>query len=573
MLNALNAHVSRLYQSRLAYIASFLILTLQRSPVVTHLAKLKEILGQPLVHVARLGAPVAAYFGGTHAVTGATGVVPAGGSVNPAEAVVGENFVWVFRATGSGVMAHSYTVRGLPAGLEKSSQVLNGGVSSFSGVPEEAGTFTVEIIAWRRENERGTRTPTYELTLNVVPGDPPTIAAQPEGGAFDVGTDAKLEVSAEGHGLHYRWMRNGKDIPSTVKPWIDETTERRVLVPTENPGSNWRSDLDFDHSGWISGTGGIGYERSNDDTFKPFIGIDVESEAFNERTSTMVRIPFELSADDLHRLNDLRLRLQYDDGYIAFLNGTPVASANAPSPLFLTWNSKATDERDDVAAIEFTEIDLSEHAKSLNVGANLLAFQALNESANSSAFLLNVELLGGRNVDRPTLELADLTSEDAGDYAVEVFNSSGTALSETVKVEINGSGATGYAAWIERHWPNTPAIEATGGAYDPDGDDLVNLLEYYYDSDPLKPADALQPRVTAEGQDAGRRLVLRFPRGRVTDYTSSFEISGSMDDDSWQPLQDGVDEVEITATETEDVIRLPARAAKHFIRMRLVPNE
>ncbi|MEN9022114.1 MAG: hypothetical protein ABF370_16565, partial [Verrucomicrobiales bacterium] len=468
MFAALAFRIHRFQQSRLAYVLSFLLITLQRSPVITYLAKFQQMLGKPIVQVARVGVPLVAYIGGTHAVTGATGVIPAGGSANPAEAVVGESFVWVFRATGNDVHANSYSVNGLPAGMEKSQQILNGGVSSFAGVPEEVGTFAVEIIAWRRENQRGTRTPAYELTLNVVPGDPPTIAAQPEGGVFDLGADVRLGVTAEGHGLHYRWHRDDEKISSTVKAWIDENTARRVLVPTEDLGRSWRSDLEFDDSAWLSGSGGIGYERSTDDILAPFIGIDVESEAFNKRTSTMVRIPFELSEDDLDRLNDLKLRVQYDDGFIAFLNGSSVASVNAPSSLFLSWNSKATDSHGDAAAVEFVEIDLSEHVDSLKIGPNLLAIQALNESANSSGYLLNVELLGGRNVDSPVLELTDLTEADTGGYTVEVSNSSGSLVSETAKIAISGSGASGYIAWMERHWPDAPNIEATAEAQDPD---------------------------------------------------------------------------------------------------------
>lgn len=569
MFAALAFRIHRFQQSRLAYVLSFLLITLQRSPVITYLAKFQQMLGKPIVQVARVGVPLVAYIGGTHAVTGATGVIPAGGSANPAEAVVGESFVWVFRATGNDVHANSYSVNGLPAGMEKSQQILNGGVSSFAGVPEEVGTFAVEIIAWRRENQRGTRTPAYELTLNVVPGDPPTIAAQPEGGVFDLGANVRLRVTAEGHGLHYRWHRDDEKISSTVKAWIDDNTARRVLVPTEDLGRSWRSDLEFDDSAWLSGSGGIGYERSADDILAPFIGIDVESEAFNKRTSTMVRIPFELSEDDLDRLNDLKLRVQYDDGFIAFLNGSSVASVNAPSSLFLSWNSKATDSHGDAAAVEFVEIDLSEHVDSLKIGPNLLAIQALNESANSSGYLLNVELLGGRNVDSPVLELTDLTEADAGGYTVEVSNSSGSLVSETAEIAISGSGASGYIAWLERHWPDTPNIEATAEAQDPDADGLINLFEYYYDSNPLKADSSAAPTAVMKHIGKGKQIVVRFPSGVATDYAPIYEISNDLQADTWQVLENGIDGVEIESSDLKSIIRLPVNETSRYIRLRL----
>ena len=80
-----------------------------------HLSKVKQMLRAPLVSFTRLAAPIATYASGAHAVTGARGVVPAGGSVDPADATVGEKFTWAFRVIGE--TAHSYPVIGLPAGL------------------------------------------------------------------------------------------------------------------------------------------------------------------------------------------------------------------------------------------------------------------------------------------------------------------------------------------------------------------------------------------------------------------------------------------------------------------------
>ena len=73
-------------------------------------------------------------------------------------------------------------------------------------------------------------------------------------------------------------------------------------------------------------------------------------------TSLYTRITF--NAPNYSSLSSLTLKMQYDDGYVAWLNGVEVASANAPaSP---TWNSLANEEQtSDVQATTYEEVDVS----------------------------------------------------------------------------------------------------------------------------------------------------------------------------------------------------------------------
>ncbi|MDB4789530.1 hypothetical protein OAG47_01420 [Verrucomicrobiales bacterium] len=560
-LPSLQFQFARVYHSRFAYVASILILTVQRSPVMLHLSKVKHMLRAPLVSFTRLAAPIATYLGGTHAVTGATGVVPAGGSLDPADATVGEQFTWAFRVTGE--TAHSYSVIGLPAGLVKSSQVLSGGVSSFGGVPEESGTFEIDIIGWRREGERGDQTPVYTMTLNIRGGEPPTILTQPIGGSFDVGNDVALTVGAEGGGLRYQWFKDGQEIPSTIRNLVDADSQRRVLVPQGPIDDTWRNAVDFDDSNWLSGVGGVGYERSSANTYDPFLNIDVEADTFQGNTSALIRIPFELTESEFKNANHLKLRVQYDDGYAAFLNGVAVSEANAPANL--AWNSEATAEHSDALAVEFEDIDLAQHVSELRVGMNLLAIQVMNDSPTSSDLLCNVELLGGRDTNVPTLALGAITSEDAGDYRVEVSNGAGSIVSETVNIAVSGE-VTGYEGWQLAHWAETLTVPESEPTADPDRDGKSNLEEYYLGTNPLEPDLGVGPRGSVEETDAGPVLTVRFPRQDTVGVLEVIEMSTEMSADAWQPLTDGVNGVAIQQTETESIVTLPISDAQGFIR-------
>ena len=99
--------------------------------------------------------------------------------------------------------------------------------------------------------------------------------------------------------------------------------------------------------------------------------------------------------------------MRYDDGFAAFLNGIPLASANAPGNLI--WNSFASGAHDDAQAILFETFDVSGSLEHLREGANLLAIHGLNVSSTSSDFLIDAELVvGQREVigEEPTAHLS-----------------------------------------------------------------------------------------------------------------------------------------------------------------------
>ncbi len=174
-----------------------------------------------------------------------------------------------------------------------------------------------------------------------------------------------------------------------------------AFVPTDNSlGDTWKQP-GFNDSGWLSGTGGVGYERSVSMTYTPLLGIDllspsipaalridVDGDGTNENNSCYVRYEFDVA--DLDSISFLKLRVKYDDGFVAFLNGTPVLGRNDPTPL--TWNSEAETVHRDSQALVFEEFDITAFKGSLRNGPNVLAFHALNFDPTNSDMLLSCEL-------------------------------------------------------------------------------------------------------------------------------------------------------------------------------------
>jgi len=123
--------------------------------------------------------------------------------------------------------------------------------------------------------------------------------------------------------------------------------------------------------------------------YKTLIGTDTYSKMQSFDTA-YIRIPFAL--EDTPAFDTLRLRMKYDDGFVAYLNGTEVARRNAPAtPL---WNSSATGAHPDGQAINYEDIDISAFMSALRVGNNVLAIQGLNKADDRTDFLIYPELAG-----------------------------------------------------------------------------------------------------------------------------------------------------------------------------------
>jgi len=140
--------------------------------------------------------------------------------------------------------------------------------------------------------------------------------------------------------------------------------------------------------------------------FSSLIATDVGSELAGVNTTAYLRIPFTIETDPA-RFDRLALDVQYDDGFVAYLNGVEVARRNAPGDpgTPLAFDAAATDPRDDALALEFETIDISTARGQLQRGENVLAFQGLNagrDMASMADFLLRPRLTASeRTGDQP----------------------------------------------------------------------------------------------------------------------------------------------------------------------------
>jgi hypothetical protein len=162
---------------------------------------------------------------------------------------------------------------------------------------------------------------------------------------------------------------------------LDQGAPAQALIPRAELGEAWKGGQEpFDSAGWLAGVTGVGFG------YPGLVGLDVVAMA-GVNASVCVRMPFVLTNQvKLEDINRLLLSVKFDDGFVAYLNGVQVASSNAPQPL--RYNSFASASRPNTEAVIFKAFDLTAQAKLLRPGANMLAFHALNRTADGTDLLL-----------------------------------------------------------------------------------------------------------------------------------------------------------------------------------------
>lgn len=129
-------------------------------------------------------------------------------------------------------------------------------------------------------------------------------------------------------------------------------------------------NLDFDDNSWLEGPGGIGYGDGDDNTI------------IAQTASLYMRKNFTI--EDLSKIDIAVLHADFDDGFIAYLNGVEIARSNLDGnpPEFDAW---ASDYREAEMYQGGLPIGFTQQQAPLNEGENVLTIQTHNyDGANSS---------------------------------------------------------------------------------------------------------------------------------------------------------------------------------------------
>ena len=181
---------------------------------------------------------------------------------------------------------------------------------------------------------------------------------------------------------------------------LDESAIGSFHIPeNETDQSGWQQP-GFNDATWRTGPTGIGYDARSG--FESLIRTSL-LEMRHKNTSAYIRIPFVLPNPE--STTGLWLDMKYDDGFVAYLNGTRLFAENTDGTE--AWNSGAGGPGNDQQAMVFETFDLSVHLAELRAGTNLLAIHGLNDSTDLQDMLilpkLTARFAGGINTGAPSI--------------------------------------------------------------------------------------------------------------------------------------------------------------------------
>ena len=163
--------------------------------------------------------------------------------------------------------------------------------------------------------------------------------------------------------------------------FVNQGDDFKWIIPEQSTSVNWNMP-NFDDSNWREGKSGFGYGDGDDETI------------LDEGTiSVFVRKTFHLT--DVNAISALFLFMDYDDAFVAYINGHEVARAN------IEGNPPAynRESNGDHEAIIYNggvpeRFEIEDYADLLKEGENVLAIQGHNVHDASSDFTLIPFLAG-----------------------------------------------------------------------------------------------------------------------------------------------------------------------------------
>lgn len=189
-------------------------------------------------------------------------------------------------------------------------------------------------------------------------------------------------------GDHFVVFASGKDrkpamdidLWNTIIRKGDEWKYRVNLAGGSAPAAGWELKV-FDDSSWSAGPSGFGFGDNDDATALPWASSTPETST----VSVFLRKTFTVT--DLANISSCYFNIDLDDGFVAYLNGTKIASANmAWDGVPPAYNTLATvvAEACLYRGQALQKFDITNFASLLVHGENVLAIQVHNQSMSSN---------------------------------------------------------------------------------------------------------------------------------------------------------------------------------------------
>lgn len=246
---------------------------------------------------------------------------------------------------------------------------------------------------------------------------------------------------------------------------IYEDDNWKYLVPASSVSNSWVT-IGFNDVSWSTGPGGFGMADGDDNTVLPGGTISV-----------FQRIQFNIT--DLSAIEKLIFNIDYDDGFVAFINGVEIARSEMSANPFPAFDEPA------VALHEAQmyqgqypyqiTLDASFVNSVLQNGSNVLCVQTHNQSAGSSDLSSRVFLHAGINNTSnyfgatPAWFIPPVVLSTSN-LPIVIVNTNGVAIPDEPKIDgtmgiiYNGTGQVNSVADPFNEFYGNIAIEVRGSS-------------------------------------------------------------------------------------------------------------
>tara|TARA_B110000967_G_scaffold209680_1_gene267031 strand:+ start:311 stop:3580 length:3270 start_codon:yes stop_codon:yes gene_type:complete len=254
---------------------------------------------------------------------------------------------------------------------------------------------------------------------------------------------------------------------STPRTLINQGDEFKYLIPTSEPNSNWNA-LNFDDSSWPLSSSGFGYGDGDDATIIP-----------NGTQSIYLRKTFTIN--NRSAISSLILDMDYDDAFVAYINGIEVARANINGTPPAYNSGTITDHEAQIYTRGKPERFLITNFNSiLNEGENIVTIQAHNISSGSSDFtiipFLSAFFLTPNNSGIEPPAILGLTANNlhtnfkiaSNSEIVSLTNASGTIVNQIIAENLPTNTSIGVSATsgeIVSYLETTPGYKNSSQEY------------------------------------------------------------------------------------------------------------
>lgn len=166
--------------------------------------------------------------------------------------------------------------------------------------------------------------------------------------------------------------KDRRDTPLNWNTIVSGGDDWKYMVPTTEPTTNWRTGS-FNDTAWKTGKSGFGMGDNDDQT-----PVNVSRSIFLRK---------EITIADVATVKQLVFHMDYDDGFVAYLNGVEIArdqmagkGALPRFDVFASGQHEATIYQEGIPE----QFAVSNWAAVLKTGVNLLAIQVHNINTTSS---------------------------------------------------------------------------------------------------------------------------------------------------------------------------------------------